>query len=73
MTINQAMQPLDNLEVRQASRTGSTGRRSSTTFYAGRGEVANEFMPPEVVGYADDVTEYEYDPEKAKQLLQQAG
>ena len=30
-------------------------------------------MPPEVVGYADDVTEYEYDPEKSKQLLEEAG
>ena len=30
-------------------------------------------MPPEVEGYADTVTEYPYDPEKAKQLLQEAG
>ena len=30
-------------------------------------------MPPEVMGYADDVTEYPYDPEKSKELLQQAG
>ena len=50
-----------------------TGRRSSTRSTRGRGQVAKEFMPPEVVGYADDVTEYEYDPEKSKQLLQAAG
>ena len=30
-------------------------------------------MPPSLVGYADDVTEYPYDPEKAKSLLQKAG
>ena len=30
-------------------------------------------MPPEVVGYADDVPEYTYDPEKAKQILTDAG
>jgi peptide/nickel transport system substrate-binding protein len=30
-------------------------------------------MPPEVTGYADDVTEYEFDPEKSKQLLREAG
>ena len=30
-------------------------------------------MPPEVIGYADDVKTYDYDPAKAKQLLQQAG
>jgi peptide/nickel transport system substrate-binding protein len=42
-------------------------------FYSGRAVLAKEFMPPEVVGYADDVTEYEYDPEKAKQTLTDAG
>ena len=34
---------------------------------------AIEFMPPTVDGYAEDVTTYEYDPERARQLLQQAG
>ena len=32
------------------------------SFYSGRGQVAKEFMPPEVVGYADDVTEYDVRP-----------
>jgi len=36
-------------------------------------EVAKEFVPPSVDGYADDVATYDYDPAKAKQLLQQAG
>ncbi len=30
-------------------------------------------MPPSLEGYADDVTEYPYDPAKAKSLLQKAG
>ena len=34
--------------------------------------VAKEFVPPTVAGYADDVTEYPYDPERAKQLLAEA-
>jgi peptide/nickel transport system substrate-binding protein len=42
-------------------------------FYAGRGEVANQFMPPSLFGYADDVMTYTYDPAKAKSLLQKAG
>jgi peptide/nickel transport system substrate-binding protein len=70
---NQAKPPLDKLEVRQAIAHGLNRQEVVDSFYGGRGEVAKEFMPPEVVGYADDVTEYEYDPEKSKELLQQAG
>ncbi|MGH3105476.1 MAG: ABC transporter substrate-binding protein [Gaiellaceae bacterium] len=70
---NQKKPPLDKLEVRQAIAHGLNRQEVVDEFYGGRGEVAKEFMPPEVVGYADDVTEYEYDPEKSKQLLQEAG
>jgi peptide/nickel transport system substrate-binding protein len=70
---NQKKPPLDKLEVRQAIAHGLNRQEVVDEFYGGRGEVAKEFMPPEVVGYADDVTEYEYDPEKSKQLLQDAG
>jgi peptide/nickel transport system substrate-binding protein len=71
--INQAIPPMDKLEVRQAVAYGLNRQEVVDSFYAGRGEVAKEFMPPEVVGYADDVTEYTFDPEKSKQLLQDAG
>ena len=71
--MNQAKKPLDQLKVRQAIAHGLNRQEVVDEFYAGRGEVAKQFMPPEVVGYADDVTEYEYDPEKSKQLLQEAG
>ncbi|TFV45728.1 ABC transporter substrate-binding protein [Blastococcus sp. TF02A-35] len=36
-------------------------------------EVATQFMPPTVDGWADDVTTYDYDVEKAKSLLAEAG
>ena len=65
--------PLDNIEVRKAIAYGLDRQAVVDNFYAGRGEVAKEFMPPELLGYADDVTEYPYDPEKAKQILQDAG
>jgi peptide/nickel transport system substrate-binding protein len=35
--------------------------------------VASQFMPDTVLGYARDVTQYKYDPEKAKSLLKEAG
>jgi peptide/nickel transport system substrate-binding protein len=71
--INQAHPPLDQLEVRQAIAAAVNRQELVDTFYAGRGEVAHAFMPPDVIGYADDVTQYEYDPEAAQQLLQDAG
>jgi peptide/nickel transport system substrate-binding protein len=36
-------------------------------------EPATQFVPPSVDGWADDVTTYEYDPAKAKSLLEEAG
>jgi len=35
--------------------------------------VAHQFIPDTVSGYAEDVVKYEYDPDKAKQLLAEAG
>jgi peptide/nickel transport system substrate-binding protein len=73
VTINHAMKPMDNPLVRQAVAHGLDREAVVDNFYGGRAVVAKQFMPPEVVGYADDVKEYPYDPERAKQLLRQAG
>ena len=70
---NIAKKPTDDVEVRKAIAHGLDRQAVVDNFYSGRGVVATQFMPPEVVGYADDVTTYEYDPEKAKQILQDAG
>jgi peptide/nickel transport system substrate-binding protein len=71
--INQAHEPLDQLEVRQAIAHAMNREEVVTSFYAGRGVVAKEFMPSSLPGYADDVTEYEYDPDRSMQLLEEAG
>jgi peptide/nickel transport system substrate-binding protein len=73
VTINQKVKPFDQLPVRQAVAAGLDRQAVVDNFYAGRGEVANEFMPPSLFGYADDVMKYTYDPAKAKSLLQKAG
>ena len=70
---NQAVAPLDQLEVRQAIAHSIDREEVVEAFYAGQGEVATQFMPPEVEGYADDVTTYEYDVDKAAQILEDAG
>jgi peptide/nickel transport system substrate-binding protein len=73
VTINQKVKPFDQLEVRQAVAAGLDREAVVDNFYAGRGQVATQFMPSSLFGYADDVMKYTYDPAKAKSLLQKAG
>jgi peptide/nickel transport system substrate-binding protein len=70
---NIAKKPTDDIEVRKAIAHGLDRQAVVDNFYSGRGVVATQFMPPEVKGYADDVTTYEYDPEMAKKILTDAG
>jgi peptide/nickel transport system substrate-binding protein len=70
---NIAKKPTDDIKVREAIAYGLDRQSVVDNFYSGRAELAKEFMPPEVVGYADDVPEYTYDPEKAKKILTDAG
>src|SRR5207249_2771188 len=72
--INQKIAPMNNLLVREAVAYGLDRASVVKSFYAGRGVVANQFLPDEVVGFAKSgVPDYPYNPTKAKQLLQQAG
>ena len=73
VTINQAMPPMNNPLVRQAVAHGLDRQAVVDNFYGGRGVVAHQFMPPLVEGYADDVTQFEFDPDRARALLQEAG
>jgi peptide/nickel transport system substrate-binding protein len=43
------------------------------SFYGGQAIPAKNPMPPSIEGYNDDVQEYPYDLDKAKELLKQAG
>ncbi|MGH2754436.1 MAG: ABC transporter substrate-binding protein [Actinomycetota bacterium] len=70
---NQAIEPLDDIAVRQAIAHAIDRQEVVDAFYGGQGEVAKEFMPPLLLGYSDEVTEYPYDPDMAKQILEDAG
>jgi peptide/nickel transport system substrate-binding protein len=72
--INQKFKPFDNPLVRQALAYALDRSSVVKGFYAGRGQVANQFLPPLVTGFATKgVPNYSYNPAKSKQLLQQAG
>ena len=70
---NQAVEPLDDPAVREAIALAINREEVVDGFYAGQGEVATQFMPPELFGYSEDVPTYEFDPEGATQLLEDAG
>nr|WP_224388876.1 ABC transporter substrate-binding protein [Pseudonocardia sp. ICBG1293] len=74
MGINTKNNPkLGDLRVRQALAYAIDRESLVRTKMPEGSAVAKEFVPPTVAGYADDVTQYPYDPEKAKQLLAEAG
>jgi peptide/nickel transport system substrate-binding protein len=73
VTINQSKPPTNNLLVRKAIAYGLDRQAVVNAFYAGRAQVATQFQPPQLFGWSPKVVKYDFNPEKAKQLLQQAG
>ncbi len=64
---------LKDLRVRQAIAHAINRDALVTTKMPEGTQVATQFMPDTVAGFAPDVTTYPYDPNKAKALLAQAG
>jgi peptide/nickel transport system substrate-binding protein len=71
--MNLSKPPTNNLLVRKAIAYGLDRKAVVNAFYGGRGQVATQFQPPQLFGWSPKVVKYDYNPEKAKQLLQQAG
>ncbi|ARD47746.1 ABC transporter substrate-binding protein [Sporosarcina sp. P33] len=66
-------EPFDKKEVRQAMNYAIDKQTIIDSFFEGRAEVAKNPMPSSISGYNDEIEGYEYDPEKAKALLKEAG
>ncbi len=69
---HQANKPFDDVRVRQAVAYAIDKQAIVDAFYGSLGDVAAEFIPPGLIGRGD-FKPYPYDPEKAKQLLADAG
>ncbi|MFC4104045.1 ABC transporter substrate-binding protein [Paenibacillus xanthanilyticus] len=65
--------PFDNVKVRVALNHAVNKEGIINAFYGGLAVPAKNPMPPSTLGYNDDVQDYPYDLEKAKQLLAEAG
>lgn len=65
--------PFDNKLVRQAVNYAIDKQAIVDAFFEGRAEVAVNPMPSSIGGYNEAIEGYPYDPEKAKELLAEAG
>ena len=68
-----AFEPFKDIRVRRAIAHAINKEAIVKNLYKGAATVAKEGMPPCLFGYNDEIQGYEYDPEKAKQLLAEAG
>ncbi len=71
--MNNNYPPFDNERVRQAFAMAIDRQRLVDNFYPPGSSVATQFMPPSIFGYSADQDWYAYDPEMAKQILEEEG
>ncbi|WP_157756844.1 ABC transporter substrate-binding protein [Plantactinospora sp. KBS50] len=72
--LNVSTAPLDDVRVRQAVAYAIDGERINKQVLAGVGEVSNVFWSAKAPGVDETLTRrYTYDPERAKQLVAEAG
>jgi ABC-type transport system substrate-binding protein len=65
--------PFDKREVRQAVNYAINRDRINNEVFAGLGVIARALLPPGLLGYDASLRGYDYDPERARTLLRQAG
>lgn len=70
---NVAIPPLDNVKVREALSYAIDRRALANDLMKGTAKVATTFIPPGMMGYDKDAPAFEYNVEKAKKLLAEAG
>ncbi len=70
---NVEKEPLDDKLVRQAINYAVDTESIVDALYAGYATPAVNIIPPNYFGHNDDIEGYEYDTEKAKELLAEAG
>jgi len=71
--MNQANPALADIRVRQAIAYAINKEAMVAQTLPEGTEVATNFVPPVVAGWSDEVATYDYDPDRARQLLADAG
>lgn len=73
VAFNTEKAPFDNVKVRQALNYAVDKKAIIDIVYQGAGVAAKNPLPPTIWGYNNEIKDDEYNPEKAKQLLAEAG
>jgi len=71
--INRDHPPFEKLEVRQAINYAINKAAIVEALYPPTAEAATQYIPPGIFGHSEGVKGYPYDPDKAKELLTEAG
>ncbi|AHJ73847.1 ABC transporter substrate-binding protein [Kosakonia sacchari] len=73
LSFNTQKAPLDNVKVRQALAMAINKPAIIQAVFQGTGTAAKNLLPPGVWSADSELQDYDYDPEKAKALLKEAG
>ena len=73
VAFNTEKAPFDNVKVRQALNLAVDKKAIIDIVYQGAGVAAKNPLPPTIWGYNNSLPDSEYNIEKAKQLLAEAG
>lgn len=73
LAMHQGQPPFDDVRVRQAVGYAIDQKAIVKALYGELAVPATQFMPPGLFGHVDSIEGYPYDPEKARELLAEAG
>ena len=73
LAMNNEVEPFDKVEVRQAINMAIDMPNIVEAFLGDTGQVASNYFPPLLPYFDESIKPYPYDPEKAKQMLADAG
>lgn len=72
-SINESIKPFDDIRVRKAFQMAVNRQELLDKLFYGKGKLVNTIMPPGLLGFNPNTPQITYDPQKAKQLLAEAG
>lgn len=73
LSLNCQKAPFDDVRVRQAANYAINKKAIVDNILKGTGVLAKNLLPPVIWSYTDDLQDYSYNPEKARELLKEAG